>query len=173
MRRIRRGGVYFRIAEQDWTDPFDGAYSARQGGRWNPPGSFPVVYLNRDLQTSRANLDRKFVGLPYGPELLKPEEAPILIQTTVQETDYVDIITDSGCLAVGLPQTYPFDDNNLEIGWDRCQPIGIRAWEGGEAGIACRSAAARDYRGEELAFFVRIGQELLHIERRIPFEEWR
>jgi hypothetical protein len=37
-----------------------------------------------------------------------------------------------------------------------CQPIGLRAWEEGERGIACRSAArTAPPGGEELAYFAR------------------
>lgn len=109
MRRIRRGGAYFRIADPTWADPLDAAYSVARGGRWNPPGSFPVLYLNRDLHTSRANLERRFAGRPYGPEMLDPARAPLLIQTTVDDGDFVDAVTDEGCLDRGLPATYPLE----------------------------------------------------------------
>ena len=76
MRRIRRGGAYLRIADPAWVDPLDASYSMVRGGRWNPPESFPVLYLNRDLLTARANLERKFAGRPYGPETLDPAQRP-------------------------------------------------------------------------------------------------
>src|SRR2546427_2055032 len=139
MRRVRRGGAYFRIADPNWPDPLDASYSVARGGRWNPPGSFPVLSLNRDVHTSRANLRRRFAGLPYGPELLRPEQTPLLVETTVAEAEYVDVITDAGCREVGLPTTYPVDTHGHEIDRGRCQEIGSRAWQAGERGIACRS----------------------------------
>lgn len=172
MRRIRRGGAYFRIADPTWADPLDAAYSVARGGRWNPPGSFPVLYLNRDLHTSRANLERRFAGRPYGPEMLDPAQAPLLIQTTVDDGDFVDAVTDEGCLDLGLPATYPVDEKGNEVGWDRCQPVGHEVWQAGEAGIACRSAAPRDRSGEELAVFRRAGDPALRVDRRLAFEEW-
>ncbi|HTY77420.1 MAG TPA: RES family NAD+ phosphorylase [Candidatus Bathyarchaeia archaeon] len=172
MRRVQRGGAYFRIADVEWADPLSAAYSVASGGRWNPPGSCPVLYLNRDLQTSRANLARKFVGLPYGPEMLDPARAPVLIQTTVRNAEFVDAVTDDGCIDLGLPVTYPLDEAGNEVGWDRCQPIGRRAWDAGESGIACRSAATHDRAGEELALFVRTGDLALPIDRRLSFDEW-
>lgn len=172
MRRIRRGGEYFRIADPAWIDPLDPFHSLERGGRWNSPGSFPVLYLNRDLHTARANLERRFAGLPYGPEMLRPEEAPALVQTTAEEAEFIDVVSDEGCVAAGLPATYPLDENDREIGWDRCQPIGLRAWHAGEAGIACRSAATPDRSGEELALFGRAGQPALRVQWRFTFQEW-
>ena len=172
MRRVRRGGAYFRIADPNWPDPLDASYSVARGGRWNPPGSFPVLYLNRDVHTSRANLRRKFAGLPYGPELLRPEQAPLLVETTVAEAEYVDVISDAGCSEVGLPTTYPVDAHGHEIDRGRCQQIGSRAWQAGERGIACRSAATHDRSGEELALFRREGESPLPVNRRLILREW-
>ena len=172
MRRVRRGGAYFRIADPNWPDPLDASYSVARGGRWNPPGSFPVLYLNRDVHTSRANLRRRFAGLPYGPELLRPEQTPLLVETTVAEAEYVDVITDAGCREVGLPTTYPVDTHGHEIDRGRCQEIGSRAWQAGERGIACRSAATHDRSGEELALFRREGESPLPVNRRLILREW-
>jgi hypothetical protein len=172
MRRVRRGGAYFRIADLGWADPLSAVYSLTRGGRWNRPGSFRVLYLNRDLQTSRANLARKFTGRPYGPEMLDPAQGPVLIETTVTDTGFVDAVTDEGCVDLGLPVTYPLDDEGKEVGGDRCQPIGSRAWDAGKSGIACRSAATHDRAGEELALFVRAGEPALPVDRRLAFDAW-
>ena len=141
MHFIRRGGTYCRVADPAWQNPLDSSYALRSGGRWNSPGSFPVVYLNRDLRMARANVARKFRGLPYGPELLRSEEAPILIEASVPDSEYVDILTDGGCADVGLPVTYPKRPDGSEVNWTECQAIGQEAWTRGCQGIACRSAA--------------------------------
>jgi len=172
VRHIRRGGRYFRIADPAWEDPLDASYSMAHGGRWNPPGAFPVLYLNRDVQTSRANLNRRFAGRPYGPEMLDPALAPLLIETTVGSRNFVDAVTDDGCLELGLPATYPLDEGGREVGWDRCQPIGLDAWRAGEAGIACRSAAMPDRIGDGLAVFRRSGDRALRVVARLSFTEW-
>jgi hypothetical protein len=172
MRRVRRGGSYFRIADPAWADPLDASHSVARGGRWNPSGTFLVLYLNRDLHTSRANLARKFAGRPYGAEMLDPARAPLLIQTVVDETDFVDAVTDNGCIELGLPVTYPFDERGNEVGWERCRPIGLDAWQAGEPGIACRSAATPDRTGEELALFRGAGDAALRVDRRFTFDEW-
>lgn len=167
---IRRGGRYFRVADSSWDDPLDGVHSKAHGGRWNPPGSFPVAYLNATLSAARANVRRKFTGLPYGPEDLEPDAAPVLVEAEVPDDELVDIVTDEGCIAVGLPDSYPRLDGGT-VGWQQCQPIGQRAWDEGLPGIACRSAAPGTLRGdEELAWFQR-GRALRRLGVR-GFEDW-
>ncbi len=152
---VERGGRYLRVADPGWSDPLEGGYSRLHGGRWNAPGSFPVVYLNAGLPVARANVLRKYVGLPYGPEDLASDEGPVLVITEVAVGDYVNVVTDEGCRAVGLPESYPFENGEV-VGWERCQPIGLAAWERAAPGIACRSAAPDLGRtGEELAWFQR------------------
>jgi hypothetical protein len=174
MRRIRRGGSYFRVADPDWPHPLDGSYAARSGGRWNPPNSFAVVYLNRDVRVARANVARKFRGRPYGPELLAPREAPVLVHTTVAESEYGDIITDDGCVDAGLPKEYPNEPGHGGVvGWDTCQSIGLTAWGSGDLGIACRSAApSAPADGEELEWFARPGTSPLNVESVLSFDDW-
>lgn len=153
---VRRGSVYLRVADPEWQDPLDGSYSMRTGKRWNPPGSFPVVYLNATVEVARANCDDWFAGQPFGPLDVEPERAPILVETEVPETEYADVVTDGGCVALELPTTYPFDAGGTEVPWSVSQPIGQRLWDAGERGIACRSAALpRGTLGEELAYFQR------------------
>lgn len=170
-RWIERGGEYFRLADPGWADPLDGTYAREHGGRWNAPGSFPVVYLNATRSTARANVARKLAGRPFGVEDLAPEEAPDLVATRVPRDRYVDIVTDEGCTTAGLPATYPRDARGEEIGWDACQPVGRRAWDADASGIACRSAAvAAGKDGEELAWFERGGS--LTPDVRWSFDEW-
>lgn len=170
LRQIRRGGLYWRVAEPDWPNPLDGTYAATKGGRWNPPGSFAVVYLNASRAVAQAYVRRKYRDLPYGPESLEPAEAPILVETEVPADDFVDIITNEGCRASGLPSSYP-TDKGIEVPWSRCRPIGVRAWDEGRPGIACRSAASGGppY-AEELAWFERARK--LAVLRTHRFEDW-
>jgi hypothetical protein len=148
MRTIRRGGPYLRVADPDWDDPLDGRYAAERGGRWNPPESFPVVYLTSSVEVARAYVFLKFEDQPYGPEDLR--NGPILVRTRVPEDRYLNAVTEAGLRDVGLPKTYPLDGRRRLIAWPRCQPIGLQAWESGLPGVAARSARAA---GEELAYF--------------------
>ena len=89
MLTILRGGDYYRVADPAWTDPLTGQFAKERGRRWNPPGSFPVVYLNRDEAVARANVARLYAGRPYGPEDFKQGPAPDLVTVRVAEDDYV------------------------------------------------------------------------------------
>jgi len=165
---IGRGGTYHRVADPSWDDPLDGTYAAARGGRWNPPGSFGVLYLNRDVGTARRNVDRLLAGHPYGPEDLDPDEAYILVEVDVPHADHVDVVTDAGCAASGLPASYPRDADGAVIPHAACRPIGVAAHDAGLPGVACRSAApgaaAED---EELACFGAVGER-----RRRSFDDW-
>jgi RES domain-containing protein len=171
VKRIPRGGSYLRVADPSWDDPLDGRYSQTQGGRWNPADSFPVVYLGRDERVARANVHRLYEGLPYGPEDIDPDAGPELVATRVPDAEYVDVITDEGCESVGLPASYPDDEDGAPVAGERCQSIGQSAWDAGELGIACRSAAKRaPVDGEELAWFDR--GDALPLVSRTRFGDW-
>ncbi|MDA8185155.1 MAG: RES family NAD+ phosphorylase [Actinomycetota bacterium] len=175
MTTILRGGLYHRVADPDWDDPLDGSYSARFGGRWNPPGSFAVCYLNRDLETSKANarhlLERRLADMPFTADDIDPEELPVLVDTAVDEDKFVDVVTDEGCVAAGLPSTYPLDVAGKTVPRTVCQPIGMDEWEAGRPGVAYRSAAqTAPSEGEELAWFQR--DRRLKVGRRRTFAEW-
>jgi hypothetical protein len=172
VRTIARGGVYVRVADPRWRDPLDGRYARVRGGRWNPPGSFPVVYLCRSVEVARAVVFQKLEPHPYGPEDLDPRTAPVLVSARVRSARFVDALTPRGLDSAGLPRTYPRDGRGRIVSWDRCRPIGTVAWEEGRAGIACRSAApTAPTGGEELAWFQRGGRKLRRLAVR-RFEEW-
>lgn len=172
-RHVVRGGRYVRVADPWWRRPFDGSFAAERGARWNPPASFPVVYLCSTIEIARANVLRRFVGLPYSLLDLLPERRPVLVETDVTEHRAVNVVTDGGCRAAGFPTTYPREADGTEIGWERCQPVGQAAWDQGERSIAYRSAAARPgERGEELAWFIRVPSDRLRSLRRRAFDDW-
>jgi hypothetical protein len=130
------------------------------------------VYLFGALDVARSFVLRRFDGHPYSAFDLRPEAGPDLVETDVPEDRFVDVVSDDGCRAAGLPVTYPNEEDGSPIPHERCHPIGAAAWERGEPGIACRSATARpNDTGEELAWFAR-GPRGLRTRRRIPFAEW-
>jgi hypothetical protein len=172
-RHLERGGRYLRVADPAWSRTLDPSYAQLAGGRWNPPASFPVLYLCADLAVARANVLRRFAGLPYGVLDLVPDRRPILVDTDVPPARVVDLVGDAGCSAAGLPTTYPFDARARRIGWNATQPIGLAAWDQGERGLACRSAAlGTGERGEELAWFVRERTDRLRVAGRRGFDAW-
>jgi hypothetical protein len=169
VRHVRRSGTYVRVADPSWENPLDAEYSRGSGGRWNAPGSFGVVYLNKSLEVARAQVRHKLEPRGIHPEDLSPERGPVLVHTEVPEKTYVDAVSDPGLRSLGLPTTYPFDRAGSEVPHAVCQPIGQSAHDEGEPGIACRSAAAQPSPGEELAYFS--GERLTPIHRE-PWTEW-
>lgn len=162
------GGRYVRVADPEWADPLDASYAAGGAGRrWNPPG-LPCLYLNADEATARANVDRLFAGLPYGPEDLDPDEAPLLVGIDVPAGTALDAYSDRGLLAAGLPTTFPLDAAGIVIPHATCQPIGAEAFAQGLNGVDARSAAPGGHR--ELAWFPR-GRSLA-VASMQRFDDW-
>jgi hypothetical protein len=171
VKTITREGRYLRVASPDWDEPLDGIYAADNGGRWNPPGSYGTVYLNRTQSVARLNVERLYVGLPYGPQDLDPDEAPMLVATDVPELDYLDVVADEGIADVGLPHSYPDDATGARVPHVVCQPIGQAAYDAGLPGVASRSAApGATARDEELAWFERA--VILVEQARWAFDDW-
>ncbi|MBA2641757.1 MAG: RES family NAD+ phosphorylase [Actinobacteria bacterium] len=172
-RTIGRGGSYNRLAEPSWADPLDTSYSEQHGERWNPPGSFGVLYLNRDLRVARLQVQHKLRGHPYGVEDLDESEQHDLVDVEVAERDWLDCVTVRGLEAVGLPATYPRHRNGRPVRHADCQPIGRTAFEDGRPGIACRSASTdASPTDEELGVFDRDALTSVRMTRRQPFTEW-
>jgi RES domain len=170
VRHVTRGSEYLRVADPSWRNPLSGAYSRRQGGRWNPAGAFNVVYLNATLEVARAQVRHKLETRGIRPEDLHPEQGPLLVRTTLPRDRYVDAVSDRGLRSLGLPSTYPHDARGRTISPGACQPIGQRAHDQGERGIACRSAArTAPPDGEELAYFAPRRLRRRTVER---FAEW-
>jgi hypothetical protein len=171
-RHVEQGGRFNRVADPAWADPLDPSYAQRAGGRWNPPQSFGVVYLNADTMTARANVARRFTGLPYGPEDLDVDQAPQLIEVDLPTERYVDALRVAGLRALDLPTHYPRDSRGRVVPHARCQRIGQGLYDAGELGIAARSAAPGADGGRELAWFAQSERAPLVAASRIPFEHW-
>jgi hypothetical protein len=168
---VRRGGEYNRLAEPGWQDPLDTSFAKSTGGRWNPPGSYGVLYLNRDERVARLQVDHRLVGQPYGIEDLEPAEQHDMVLVDVPEAERLDCVSDRGLEAVGLPSSYPRSPDGKPVGHPVCQQIGQRAHEAAHTGIACRSAATgATGADEELALFEPHGA--LDVKERRPFTAW-
>lgn len=174
-------GPYFRVASPRWEDPLDGEYPRQRGGRWNPPGSFPVVYLFSAVPLARALVETRFEGHPFDVFDLRPEAHPTLVTAQVPRDDFANLVSNDGLTGAGLPTTYPRDAHGRTVGWSACQPIGTAAWGEGSSGIASRSATATPtatastgagsgVEGHELAWFQR-GTRLAVGDVRF-FPEW-
>lgn len=169
---VRRGGACNRLAEPHWADPLDTTFSKQHGGRWNAPGSYGVLYLNATEQMARLQVEHKLAGHPYGIEDLDPAEQHDLVEVNVTETDALDLVSDKGLQAVGLPVSYPLDAAGRPVEHAQCHRVGQAAYDEPLPAIACRSAvtgAAAD--DEELAVFDHHAGIVTQTGRR-PFADW-
>jgi hypothetical protein len=171
-RTVRRGGACNRLAEPHWADPLDTTFSKLHGGRWNAPGSYGVLYLNMTEQMARTQVEHKLAGHPYHIEDLDPAAQHDLVEVDVAETDALDLVSDEGLDAVGLPFSYPLDADGQPVGHAQCHPVGQAAYDEPLPAIACRSAAAGAAKAdEELAVFDRDAGIVTETGRR-AFADW-
>ena len=169
---VQRAGAYNRLAEPSWADPLDTTYSRARGGRWNVPGAFGALYLNRDPRMARLQVHHKLAGQPFGVEDLDPSEQHDLIEVRVDDCDPLDCVTAPGRTDVGLPAGYPLDDQGQPVTYDACQTVSSEAFAARHPGVACRSAAGgATVSNEELAVFDR-DAGLVHQTARRPFSDW-
>jgi RES domain len=163
---------WWRIAGVEWRT-LDPTFARDRGGRWNPPGSFPTLYLNEDVVTARINLRRFIAGWPYEPEDLRDDTGPVLVAAVLPRRQRVaDVHTPAGVAAVGLPSTYPLDATGELVSYDTCQPIGAAAKARGLRGIRCRSARAPLGAGRELAWFPATDRSRARVVESRAFSRW-
>lgn len=169
---LRDGQTWLRVADTDWDDPLDPSYARHHGGRWNPPASFPTLYLNEDLDTARSQVFRMLEGSPVRPEDL---DAPlVLISVTLPSRQRVaDAVTEDGLESLGLPVSYPLEDAGDRVPHETCQPIGAFVHGLGLRGVHALSAATADGTGRELAWFpARPSSRATPVGPPVPFHNW-
>lgn len=165
--------VWLRVAHPSWTDPLDGSFAARHGGRWNPPGSWPTLYLCRDVDTARAQIDRLLDGSPVDPEDLS-DDAFVLVGVRLPPADVADIVTAAGVRAAGLPAGYPKDHAGRPVPHEACQSVGSRAYAEGADGVEERSAWGPSAGpGTEVAWWSRDEGTAARVGRPLPYGRWR
>ena len=165
--------VWWRIADASWSDPLAPDFARRLGGRWNPPGSFRVLYLNEDLLTARLNLRTFIAGWPYEPEDLRDDTGPVLLGCMLPRRQIVcDAHSPAGLRAAGLPATYPLEKDGTAVPHARCQPVGARAKTERLRGVRARCAQLRDGAGCELAWFPATGRSTARRVRTLSFAAW-
>jgi len=143
------------------------------GGRWNPPDrtgrpGFGALYLNRSLIAARENARRSVrarLGKTATLADVAPEALPDLQHFRVATADFVDAITPSGIIELGLAATYPSD-----VPHPPCQGIAEAAYDAGDPGVAALSAVAPAE--EELVVFDRDVARLTAKGARDAFSSW-
>ena len=166
------GQRWLRVADTAWRDPLDPSHAARIGGRWNPPDSFPTLYLNADLATARAQIERLLAGQPVRPEDLDDPPWLLVAATLPPRLRAADAVTDDGLRAVGLPASYPLDASGAPIPRAPCQAIGAALYAVELDGVLSRSAATPDGTGCELAWFPRGRARARRAGKPVPFVRW-
>jgi len=165
------GHRWLRVADADWIDPLDTAYAAERGGRWNPPGSHPTLYLNEDLETARAQVIALLAGSPVEPDDLDPG-FDLVVATLPRSQVVANAVTDTGVTALGLPSTYPKHSNGRPVRRGTCQPVGSEVARLGLRGVHARSAVTDDGSGRELAWFPARDTSRATLVRRMAFRDW-
>lgn len=151
----------------------DPDYARRGGGRWNPPDSFPVLYLNEDLVTARLNLRRFIADWPYEPEDLRGDSGPLLAGAALPRDQVVaDAHTPAGVAALRLPVSYPVDPGGELVVHPVCQEIGLKIKVLGLRGVRARSARSPAGEGRELAWFPATGRSRARLTSVLAFDEW-
>lgn len=171
--QLADGHEWLRLADPGWDDPLDPTFAQAAGGRWNPSGSFPTLYLNEDVVTAQLNLRAFIAGWPYEPEDLRDSAGPRLVGATLPRAQRVaDVHSMAGVAQVGLPATYPVSEDGALVDHATCQAIGTAARAAGLRGVRCRSARAPDGAGRELAWFPASRRSRATPTRVLLFEEW-
>ncbi|MEX2527274.1 MAG: RES domain-containing protein [Gemmatimonadota bacterium] len=167
--------IWLRVADPLWTDPLDPSFAAATGGRWNPPDSFPVLYLNADVGTARMQIDRMAVDQPFTADDLDDDAYLLVAATRPRSQSCADAVSRAGLESLGLPPSYPLSAGGEMVERALCQSIGAEIHEVGSRGVWCISAASPVRSGRELAWFpasARSRARPLWTEGK-PFGLWR
>lgn len=142
-------------------DPRSGEGARIHGGRFNPPESFPVLYLCLDRPCAVAELRRLGRRAVVGVDGLLPRR----LYRYELDLERVLDLTDAGVLEdLGTtPEALTADD------WSFCQEIGVASHAQGDQGILCPSATGT---GTVLAAFpVQLGLGLRDVQLAERWEE--
>lgn len=167
--------IWLRVADPLWTNPLDPSFAAEVGGRWNPPGSFPVLYLNAGVSTARLQIDRMVEDQPFTADDLDDDAYLLVAATLPRGQTCADAVSRTGLRSLGLPPSYPLSSEGEPVERGVCQSIGAQVHGRGLRGVWCISAASCTYEGRELAWFpatTRSRARPIWTEGR-PFGEWR
>jgi len=166
---VSRSGTYYRVFEAGWDDCADTSFSKLYGGRWNPPGEFGALYLNRTIEVARANARELYAGAFYRPEDLTGGAELQLQEFTVPKESVLNCISEGGAAACGFPPSYPFGCK-----YASSQAIARDEYAHGTSGVATRCASEASgsaFVGEELALFDRVSRSAKKA-RLYRFADW-
>lgn len=123
-------------------DPLSGSGARIQGGRWNPPNSFAVLYLGTSRETLSAEFARLVSRQPFRTSDLFPRA---IYEYAIALDDLLDLRSTESLTAVGLTEHTARSDDLAS-----CQAVGEAAFAAGRTGILVSSATGT---GDVLAVF--------------------
>src|SRR6266511_1404509 len=136
--------------------PLSGEGARVRGGRWNPPNSFPTLYLALDLETLGAEFHRAAEREGLQPEALLPRR---VYRYEIRLAAVLDLRDARALDAAGLTDA-DIESDDLRA----CQAVGEAGHYLGSEGILAPSAVGP---GDVLAIFysrLRAGSSVTHFE---------
>lgn len=124
-------GELYRHTAPD-RDPLSGTGARMFGGRWNPSGSFPTIYLAEPLDACLAEFLRMARGQARGADSFRSRQLHLV---EAHELELVDLTADSALGHLGLSSTDLASDD-----WSPCQRVGEGIYFLGYQGLRAMSA---------------------------------
>lgn len=167
-------GNLFRTIPHGSATPLSSQFAFDFGGRWNSPGSYPVLYTSSSVTGARnyVNWQADHAGLPL--DAWAPENQPDLLIISVTAS-FADLATDYGLVNRGLPPTYPVGYLGSDS-WTITQTIAATLYMANWPGLVTRSATAPSWTGpitewaEVAVFSDRAGPPTL--VDRVAYKDW-
>jgi RES domain-containing protein len=168
-------GTLFRCVLPSYDQPLDSSYAQQTGGRWNPPGSFAVLYTFTSPQTAQTWLDTRWSALGFTWDEIEPAKLPDLVVMDAEVEGLADVATDEGLQAFGLPAVYPvgFETSGS---YSMTQAIGVQIHDRQGPGLVTRSATAQSWTGPmlnwcEVAIFTEYARLPTAVDR-LSYNKW-
>lgn len=114
-------GTAFRYTTRG-RDPLSGAGAQAYGGRWNPRGEFPVIYLAVPETTCISELDRASEAASVTTQD-RLDSGLDFHTVTLEDLPVLDLRSASSLMHVGLSIEAICDPD-----WTACQSVGFAAW---------------------------------------------
>jgi RES domain-containing protein len=168
-------GQVVRCIPHSANEPLSGTPSREYGGRWNPPGSFPVLYTFLSDKLARTWVEARLAHGGITLNEAQPEALPDLLLLECRLDKLADLTTEAGLEDVGLPNTYPVGFET-DAAYSTTRPIGMAIYNAGVQGIFTRSATATTWNGPvanwgEIAIFTDYASQPTLIER-LSYDRW-
>ena len=152
-------GTTFRYAPRR-REPLSGEGARRGGGRWNPRGLFPTIYLSIPQSACMGEVERAAAVQHTTAENMLT--VPYLLHTVeVQNLPVLDLRSSDALDQVGLSADDIADDD-----WLACQSVGHAAWFLQVGGLLAPSATGSGW--VLAAFETRVEPGQLHVESSEP-----